>query len=129
PDAPTALDVAYSASPIRERYPELVADAEQWDLAIRAADGGIVFAPAGTFGFQNPIGARSTAGVTQPMERAFDELVEAPTAGAFRSDSTVAIRTDRVYVARSRRTPAAFGGCENYAKIQPLSVDPAAGLV
>lgn len=128
-ELPSALDVAFSASPIRGRYPELVADAEQWDLTIRREDGALVFVPAAAFGFQNPIGGRSSAGVTLPMERAFDEVIEAPTSGAFHTDSTITIRSDRIYVARSRQTPAAFGGCENFAKLQPLSVDEAAGTV
>lgn len=128
-ELPSALDVAYAVSPFRGRFPELVADAEQWDLAIRAEDGTLVFVPAATFGFQNPTGGTSRAALTLPMERAFEEVIEAPTAGAFRSDTTIAILTDRVYVVRSRRTPAAFGGCENYAKVQPLSVDPVAGTV
>jgi hypothetical protein len=126
---PTALDVAFSHSPIRGRFPELVSDAESWDLAIRREDGALVFAPAGTFGFQNPIGGISTAAVTLPLERAMEEVIEAPGQSSLRSDTTVAIRADRIYVVRSRRTSAAFSGCENYAKVQPLSVDPVEGLV
>src|SRR5690606_17684241 len=85
--------------------------------------------PAAVFGFQNPIGGTSTAAVTLPIERALDEIIEAPGQASLRSDTTVGIRTDRAYVVRSRRTAAAFSGCENYAKVQPLSVDVAAGLV
>jgi hypothetical protein len=126
---PTALDVALASSGVRGRFPELVADAEQWDLAIRRDDGALVFAPAGIFGFQNPVGGPSSAAVTLPLERAMDELVEAPTQSSLRSDTTVAIRTDRIYVVRSRRTAASFAGCENYAKVQPLSVDAVEGVV
>lgn len=129
PDVPTALDVAYATSGTRGRFPELVGHAEQWDLAIRREDGELLFAPAGVFGFQNPVGGASTAALTLPLERAFDEVIEAPSSSALLTDTLITIRTDRVYVVRSRRTPAAFGGCENYAKVQPLSVDAAAGLV
>lgn len=128
-NVPTALDVAYSTSGVRGRFPELVGDAEQWDLAIREEDGELRFAPAGYFGFQNPVGGPSRAAVTAALERAFDEVIEAPGESAMFSDTTITIRTDRVYVARSRRTSASFGGCENYAKLQPLTVDPAMGTV
>lgn len=126
---PTALDVAYASSGVRGRYPELVGDAEQWDLAIRREDGELRFVPAGVFGFQNPVGGASTAGVTAPLERAIEEVEVAPSSSALLSDTTVTIRTDRIYVVRSRRTAASFSGCENYAKVEPLAVDVAAGTV
>jgi hypothetical protein len=129
PDIPTALDVAYASSGLRGRFPELVAHAEEWDIAIRREDGEMRFAPAAVFGFQNPIGGTSTAAVTLPLERPIDEVREAPGESQLRSDTMVTIRTDRVYVVRSRRTAASFSGCENYAKVQPLTVDAAAGTV
>lgn len=129
PDIPTALDIAYATSGIRARYPELVADAQEWDIAIRLEDGELRFVPAGVFGFQNPIGGPSNAAVTLPLERALDELRQAPGDSQLRSDTAVVIRTDRIYVVRSRRTAASFSGCENYAKVQPLAVDAAAGTV
>jgi hypothetical protein len=129
PEIPTALDVALAASPVRGRFPELVGDAEAWDFAIRREEGVLVFAPAATFGFQNPIGGLSTAAVTLPLERGMDEVIEAPGQSSLRSDTTITIRTDRIYVVRSRRTAASFAGCENYAKVQPLAVDPVAGMV
>lgn len=129
PEIPTALDIAYGNSGIRGRFPELVGHAQEWDIAIRREDGEMRFAPAAVFGFQNPIGGASTAAVTLPLERAIDEVREAPGESQLRGDTTVAIRTDRVYVVRSRRTAASFAGCENYAKVQPLTVDAAAGTV
>lgn len=126
---PTALDIAYALSPIRGRFPERVSDAGQWDIAIRREGNDLVFVPAKVFGFDNPIGGESTAAVTTPLPRGMDEVIEAPGRADLISDSTIAIRAGNVYVARSRRTNAAFGGCENYAKVQPLSVDVAAGLV
>lgn len=128
-DVPTALDVAYASSPIRGRYPELVSDAEQWDLALRRDGAALVLAPAGVYGFQNPVGGASTAAVTRPLQRSFDEVIEAPGQSSLLRDSTVAIAMGGVYVVRSRRTAAAFGGCENYAKVQPLALDAAAGTV
>lgn len=128
-DIPTALDVAYATSAVRGRFPELVADAEQWDLAIRREDGEMQFVPAGVFGFQNPIGGASTAALTLPLERGIDEIREAPGDSQLHGDTAITIRTDRTYIVRSRRTSASFSGCENYAKVQPLNVDAAAGTV
>jgi hypothetical protein len=129
PSVPTALDVAFANSPIRGRFPELVADAEQWDFAIRREGGELLLVPAAVFGFRNPIGGASTAAVTVPLNRGFDEVVEAPGRGSLLSDTAMPIEQGEVYVVRSRRTSAAFGGCENYAKVVPLTVDVAAGLV
>src|SRR5690606_9289252 len=78
PDVPTALDVAFANSGVRGRFPGLAGDAEQWDLAIRREGGELRFVPAAVFGFQNPIGGTSTAAVTLPIERALDEIIEAP---------------------------------------------------
>lgn len=129
PEIPSALDVSYSSSQIRGRYPELAADAESWDVTIRRGEGTLLFAPAGIFEFQNPVGGTTTAAVTAPMERALDELRQAPSEGAFIGDSMIPIRTGFVYVVRSRATGASFGGCQNYAKVEPLSVDVAGGTV
>lgn len=129
PDVPTALDVAYATSVIRGRFPELVSDAEQWDFAIRRDGDELTFVPARVFGFQNPVGGQSSAAITLPVERGFDEVIEAPGQASLLSDTTITIVQGDVYVVRSRRTGASFGGCENYAKLQPLAVDAAAGLV
>lgn len=130
PEIPTALDVSYSSGPIRGRYPELAADAENWDVAIRRGEGELLFAPAGIFDFQNPtVGGATTAAVTRPLERTLEELRQAPSESAFVGDSMIAIETGRVYVVRSRTTGGSFSGCQNYAKVQPLSLDAEAGTV
>jgi hypothetical protein len=125
---PTALDIAFANSPIRGRFPELVADAEQWDFAIRREGGELRLVPAGIFGFRNPIGGISRAAVSLPLGV---PLADVDRASGNQLDTIlpVALQQGAVYVLRSRRTSAAFGGCENYAKIQPLAVDVAAGLV
>lgn len=130
PEIPSALDVSYSSGPIRGRYPELAADAENWDVAIRREGDELLFAPAGLFQFQNPtVGGASTAGVTEPIERTMDELRQAPSESAFVDDSMITIRPGFVYVVRSRTTGASFSGCQNYAKVQPLEVNAEAGTV
>lgn len=128
-EIPTALDVSYATSPIRGRFPELVGDAEEWDVAIRRGEGGLRFVPAGVFGFNNPIGGPTTAGVTAPLDRSIDEVVQAPADSTLLRDESVAIVNGGVYVVRSRATAASFSGCQNYAKVQPLEVDVDAGLV
>ena len=125
---PTALDVAYASSLILGRFPELVADAEQWDFAVRREGGQLRLVPAGLFGFQNPVGGGSTATISLALNEGIDEITRA---SASRLDTIIPVVLEQgeVYVVRSRRTNAAFGGCENYAKIQPLEVDAAAGRV
>lgn len=129
PEVPTALDVSYATSPVRGRFPELVGDAEEWDVAIRRGEGELLFVPAGVFGFTNPIGGPTTAGVTAPMERALEEVIQAPTDSLMKSDTSTPIVGDRVYVVRSRATAASFSGCQNYAKVEPLEIDVEGGLV
>jgi hypothetical protein len=129
PAIPTALDVAYANSPVRGRFPELVSHAEQWDVTLRREGGNLVMVPAGVLGFRNPVGGESTAAVTRAMQRGFDEVIEAPSRGLLLDSIAVAVTLGGVYVVRSRRTAAGFGGCENYAKVQPLAVDAAAGRV
>ena len=128
PGTPTALDVAYASSLVLGRFPELVADAEQWDFAIRREGGELRLVPAGIFGFQNPVGGPSTAVVSLPLGQALNEVRRAPGA-QLDSVRAVTLQEGAVYVMRSRRTNAAFGGCENYAKVRPLEVDAAAGRV
>ncbi len=128
PATPTALDVAYASSLIMGRFPELVADAEQWDFAIRREGGELLLIPAGVFGFQNPTGGVSRAAVSTPVNRPLGEILRV-NADLLRGDTAVALEEGEVYMLRSRRTNAAFGGCENFAKLHPLEVDVAAGRV
>ena len=63
------------------------------------------------------------------MAVGIDEIREAPGDSQLHGDTTIAIQADRTYILRSRRTSASYTGCENYAKVQPLSVDATAGTV
>ena len=122
---PTALDVTATAGVIEGgRYPEREEDAEQWDVALRLRAGSLVFVPAGALGLQ------SRAGVTRALQgETFASLVEAPGRSAFLSDSAVVVQQGAVYSIRSRQLSGTFGVCTQYAKVQPLSVDVAAGRV
>ena len=125
---PTALDVTVGVlggSIGGGRFPERVADVEQWDLALRVRDGELRFFPPRALGFNR--GTQSRAAITRPMTgRTMDEVREAPASNQFLADSSVAVVQGAVYVVRSR--PA---GCYApfYAKIRPLEVNVAAGTV
>jgi len=121
---PTALDITSMQFFIQgARFPERASDAEQWDFAVRLRNGELTLVPASV------VGLNSRAALAGPLAaQTFEGLREAPPATAFRMDSTVVMRTGQVYGARSRVTGGAFGGaCTQYAKLQPLEVDVAAG--
>lgn len=124
-DRPSALDISSCNTAIRgARFPDRAADATEFDFAVRQRGGELVFVPASV------LGLTSRASITPPLQnQTFESLVEAPAAGEFVSDSTVAIRPGGIYAARSRDVSCGFGGGTQYAKLQVLSVDPAAGIV
>lgn len=125
PAVGTALDITSppgTRSVVGARFPERVADAAQWDFALRLEGGALVLKPTGAFGFD------SGAGITQPItDRAFDQVSEAPSSGSFVTDSAVVLRTGAVYVARSRQIPCGLGGASQYARIEAVALDAAAG--
>jgi hypothetical protein len=121
---PTALDITSMQFLIQgARFPERASDAEQWDFAVRLRNGELTLVPASV------VGLTSRAALAGPLAaQTFEEVREAPAASTFSTDSTVVMRQGRVYVARSRVAGGAFGGaCTQYAKLQPLEVDVAAG--
>jgi hypothetical protein len=122
-DRPTALDVTSVQFFIQgPRFPERAAEAEQWDFAVRLRDGQMVLVPAAALGLD------SRAAIAGPLAaQTFEALREAPGAASFTSDSAVVMRQGEIYSARSRDTGFSFTACNQYAKMQPLEVDPAAG--
>jgi hypothetical protein len=121
---PTALDITSRQFLIQgPRFPERSADAEQWDFAVRLRDGELTLVPASV------VGLNSRAALAGPLAaQTFEEVREAPAATTFSMDSAVVMRQGQVYGARSRVTGGAFGGaCTQFAKLQPLEVDAAAG--
>lgn len=121
----SALDITASLGVIRGgRFPERQEDAEEFDFVLRRRDAELTLVPAAALGLP------SRAGITQPLEgETFESLVEAPGRTAFVSDSAVVVRQGAVYAARSRVIASGFGSCQQYAKLQPLAVDAAAGTV
>jgi hypothetical protein len=55
-------------------------------------------------------------------------VTEAPRDTAAYSQSPVQLRTDVVYVLRSRRAPCGFTSGHRYAKMQPIELDHARGI-
>jgi len=121
---PTALDVSAANLIIRgARFPERASDAEQWDFAVRVRNGQIVLVPASQMGLTGSRAAVSPALAGQT----FASVREVP-GGVLRTDSVVVMRPGQVHVARSRDLGAGvFGSCQQFAKLQPLEVDPVAG--
>lgn len=124
-DRPSALDITSCNSVIRgARFPERAADATEFDFAIRQRGGQLVFVPS------TVIGLPSRSAITRSLAgRTFESLIEAPAASEFVADSVVAIQAGGIYAARSRDITCGFGGGQQYAKLQVLSVDPATGSV
>ncbi len=116
---PTALDITSLQLFIQgARFPERASDAEQWDFVVRLRNGELTLVPASV------VGLTSRAALAGPLAaQTFEDVREAPAASTFSTDSTVVMRQGQVYGARSR----AISGCTQYAKLQPLEVDVAAG--
>lgn len=118
----SALDVVSSAlGEIVVRRPERVNDAGQWDVALRRRAGELVLVPPAVLALRGP---QARAAVTR-VESAFDDLRDASARATFTPDSVAVLRPAAVYLLRSRDCSA--GGGNQYAKLEALAVDPAAG--
>lgn len=136
PDAarPVAEDTAGSAldigSTVETRRPERVLDVGRWDVALRRRGTQLVLAPAPAIGGQQ---TQAGAGVTRPVTgSSFEQVADATDYGSFVTDSVVPLDANAVYVLRSRflcRDPLTGSAAGNYAKLQALAVDAAAGTV
>ena len=119
---PTALDITSPDNGLSiggGRFPERAFDAGEWDFGLRVRGGELVLIPAAGLGLQ------SRSAITRALaNQTFDRLIEAPGRTSFVTDSAVVLREGNVYAARSRFIGGGFGGaCEQYAKLQPLTVD------
>ena len=124
---PSAIDlVATGDSILGGRFPERVADATQWDLALRLRDGELALVPS------SALGLPSLAAITRPItDRSFDQIERAPEQSSFLADSAVVLRPGAAYVARARTSA---GRCfsaprVSYAKLQPVEIDLERGTV
>jgi hypothetical protein len=91
-----------------------------WDFALTGgADQPLTLTPLGAF-----FDVENNAGVATVTDATFEELDSAPAdADEYVTDASVAIETDVLYVIRSRRS----SNCMNFAKLEPLELDQAAG--
>ncbi len=96
-----------------------------WDLAVDVLDGRFVWLPPGA------LGVTSQAGLATLENETFASAAGAPAdSSRYVSDVPVPIRTDRIYVIRTRRHPGYFGTlCNYYGKIEALNLDLAYGSV
>lgn len=124
-DLPTALDLTPEAHPDDlGRFPERLAHAEQWDLAVRVRNGELSLVPPAVLGLTSQ--AQQRAAVAEPVTgRTFEQVDEAPASSQFKNDRVVPLRRDVVYVVRTR--VSSRSGCTYFAKVQALEVDAARG--
>lgn len=105
-------------------FPERIGDAfpqPNWDLALRAVDGQLLLRPSPTD--TRRIGSR----ITRARDVDFEDSGRAPERREEYEVAPVALEVGRVYFVRSRTYGQVGVRCVNYAKIQPLAVNPAAG--
>lgn len=117
----SALDIVASAlGEIVVRRPERAGDAGQWDVTLRRRGGELVLVPPAVLDLR---GAQARAAVTR-VESTFDDVRDASVRVAFAPDSVAVLQPAAVYVLRSRNCQS---GANQYAKLEALAVDRAAG--
>jgi hypothetical protein len=121
----SAVDV--TADPVTPLPIEVPGLTGNWDFALAdgiiglADEGGLVLLPAAAIP-----GTESRARVGL-LQGDFDALEEAPRDTALYSASAVPLRTDAVYVIRSRRASCGYTTGYRYAKLKPVELDVAGG--
>lgn len=105
------------------RSPEQLADAEQWDIALRATPSGLVFRP-----YQRLISNSPGAGIAVATQ-AFDAIGEAPENASAYSADPVPVTENGVYLLRSRQFSGNGLACVKYGKMRVLEVNEADATV
>lgn len=97
-----------------------------WDVAVADHEGGgLALVPAAAFD-----GLSSRARVAaMPAGLSFADVEQAPRDTAAYSAQAMRLEQNRVYVIRSRRAPCGFTSGYRYAKVMPVSVDEAGGVL
>lgn len=105
------------------KFPERTVEADNWDVTLRLQDGGFALVPRGAVGLE---GRR--AAITDPISGiTFERLEEAPPSSRFNTTRGAVLGVGNVYVVRSRTYVLGVSTCWQYAKVQPLALDAAAG--
>jgi hypothetical protein len=96
-----------------------------WDLAVDTRAGSIVLLPPGA------LGVVSRARIAPLASTTFEEVIEAPADTLlYTADEPVPVALGSVYVVRTNQYQGSFGTrCTNYAKLEPLVVDPVGGTL
>ncbi len=96
-----------------------------WDVAVDTRGGGIVLLPPGALGVDSKAAISPMPGMT------FEEVIEAPEDTVLYSRlDAVPMALGTVYVVRTSQYQGSFGTrCSNYAKLEPLVIDPVGGTL
>jgi hypothetical protein len=105
------------------RNPETVADAEQWDIALRSTPAGLVFRPF------VPVASNLRGAEIAVANRSFDDLDEAPRGNSTYTREPVPVTANGVYLVRSRQFTSSQVLCVKYAKMRVLELNAAAQTV
>jgi hypothetical protein len=117
----SALDLV--AQPVSAVSIEAPGALGNWDVVLLDGPDGLVLATSTAFE-----GAPAGGRIAMLPNRTFLEVTEAPSDTAAYSAGPVPLRTDAVYVIRSRRASCGFSSGVRYAKVQPIEVDRARGI-
>jgi hypothetical protein len=117
----SAMDL--TSDPVTTISIEAPGAAGLWDVVLVDQPGGLALAPVGALG-----GPPSRAAIAVIQGQAFIDVAEAPRDTAAYSQQPVTLRTDVVYVIRSRRGSCGFTTGVRYAKLQPVEIDQARGI-
>jgi hypothetical protein len=121
-DQPSALDLVQAQPPfLLLRRPELVRDAQEWDVALRRGTTGLQLRPQ-----EIPASQLRGAGITVANQD-YDAITEAPRGTSSYGNDPVAVTTGATYFIRSRQYPVQTVLCVNYAKAKIVAMDAAAG--
>lgn len=95
-----------------------------WDLALSEDASGLVLVPAAAFD-----GLDSRARIATIDNVSFEDLDQAPRDTTEYTAQPVPVRAGEVYVIRSRRAGCGFTSGYRYAKLEPVEIDVAAGIL
>ena len=121
-DQPSALDLVQAQPPfLLLRRPELVRDAQEWDIALRRGTTGLLLRP-------QEIEASQLRGAGIVLaDQDYDAATEAPRGTTAYGEAPVAVTLGATYFIRSRQYPLQTVLCVNYAKAKVVAMDLAAG--
>ena len=95
-----------------------------WDVVVDTRGGEIVLLPPGA------LGVDSKARITTMPGMTFEEVIEAPEDTLLYTAEQVPMTLGTVYVVKTSQYQGSFGTrCSNYAKLEPLIIDPVGGTL